>query len=656
MIIKKMTASFGVLNNAGLELSQGLNIINAPNESGKSTWGAFIKAMLYGIDTSAREKGGEKPDKVKYAPWSGAPMSGTMEIEYEGRDVTLSRRGRESAPLRDFSAVITGTADAVKIPAGAVGETLLGIPAEVFERSAYIKQGKVPVGASPQLEKRISAIVQTGDESSSYSEAEEKLRAAMRKRRHNKSGRLPEIENEGRLVREKLDAIGGERQRLEQLKVAKAQALERRDALTAQVAESRKEQRRDSLEQLTQSRNALRQLESEFEQKREIAAAAERRLSAGRFSAQQPEQCRRQVEETIKKYRELTEKAEKGGNFKVQLGIILALIIIAAALGVLAAGGMVGDGSALYYLPTVISAALAAVLGFRLSGAKKKQSSLNAQAAQLLEAFECRNTEELLSELSQHEIAYSEYQKARQELSNCGKQFDNARQEQTKQDEILLKDLDFAGGDGKSAVLTARLEEAELNLRRIREEAAACEGRQSALGGARELTERLHELQGEHEKLSLEYDALLLAADTLREAGEEIQARMTPRLSQLTAELFAKMTGDKYDAIALDKELKALARLSGDSVSREAAFLSVGAVDQLYLAVRLAICSLALPEDKPCPLVLDDVLVNFDDQRCTLALELLRSLAQQRQIILFTCHGREGDLMKKYSDVRIINA
>ena len=56
MIIKELDASFGKLKNKKLVLKDGLNVICAPNESGKSTWCAFIRAMLYGIDTSRRKK------------------------------------------------------------------------------------------------------------------------------------------------------------------------------------------------------------------------------------------------------------------------------------------------------------------------------------------------------------------------------------------------------------------------------------------------------------------------------------------------------------------------------------------------------------------------------------------------------------------------
>ena len=74
---------------------------------------------------------------------------------------------------------------------------------------------------------------------------------------------------------------------------------------------------------------------------------------------------------------------------------------------------------------------------------------------------------------------------------------------------------------------------------------------------------------------------------------------------------------------------------------RRALALSQGTADQLYLAVRLAVCDLVLPGEDPCPLVLDDALANFDDARMALALETLAELGKQRQILLFTCHSRE---------------
>ena len=55
------------------------------------------------------------------------------------------------------------------------------------------------------------------------------------------------------------------------------------------------------------------------------------------------------------------------------------------------------------------------------------------------------------------------------------------------------------------------------------------------------------------------------------------------------------------------------------------------------LAVRLAVCSLALPEDANCPLIIDDALVNYDAGRRKQTMALLEQIARRRQVILFTC-------------------
>ena len=94
MIIHTMRACFGRLQQEELVLQAGLNVIEAPNEGGKSTWSAFLRAMLYGINTKQRDKQGYIAEKNRYQPWSGAPMEGTMELTWQGRDITLRRSGR----------------------------------------------------------------------------------------------------------------------------------------------------------------------------------------------------------------------------------------------------------------------------------------------------------------------------------------------------------------------------------------------------------------------------------------------------------------------------------------------------------------------------------------------------------------------------------
>ena len=169
MIIRRMKGTFGTLAGEELKLGEGLNIIYAPNESGKSTWCAFLRAMLYGVDTAQRAKGGQLPDKTKYAPWSGAPMEGELELEHGGKRITLRRwTAAPNAPMREFSAVYTGTDIPVPgMTASDAGEQLTGVSADVFCRSAFIGQGGGALTGTPELEKRISAIVTSGQEESS---------------------------------------------------------------------------------------------------------------------------------------------------------------------------------------------------------------------------------------------------------------------------------------------------------------------------------------------------------------------------------------------------------------------------------------------------------------------------------------------------------
>ena len=71
--------------------------------------------------------------------------------------------------------------------------------------------------------------------------------------------------------------------------------------------------------------------------------------------------------------------------------------------------------------------------------------------------------------------------------------------------------------------------------------------------------------------------------------------------------------------------------------------LSGGTADQLYLAVRLALCRLLLGAE--APLIVDDALVMFDDTRMEKALQVLKEEAKTRQILLFSCQKREEEAL-----------
>ncbi|MFQ9915781.1 MAG: hypothetical protein ACLRWQ_04730 [Flavonifractor plautii] len=68
--------------------------------------------MLYGINTKERDRQGYLAEKNRYQPWSGAAMEGSVELLWQGRDITLAPGAQGQHPFGGFEAVYTGTGGA----------------------------------------------------------------------------------------------------------------------------------------------------------------------------------------------------------------------------------------------------------------------------------------------------------------------------------------------------------------------------------------------------------------------------------------------------------------------------------------------------------------------------------------------------------------
>ena len=208
MKFKKLTASFGRLENETITLHDGLNIVTAPNEAGKSTWAAFVLAMLYGVDTSERKTKTNLPLKEKYKPWSGAPMAGSMDVEWRGRAITLERGPLGRTPMGAFAARLTDSGqDVPELTAENCGRMLIGAERSVFERSALIRQAGLAVTPDQALEQRLSALVTTGEEGPAYSQIRDGLNKLKNSRKHKKTGLIPQAEAELAAIDDALAAI-----------------------------------------------------------------------------------------------------------------------------------------------------------------------------------------------------------------------------------------------------------------------------------------------------------------------------------------------------------------------------------------------------------------------------------------------------------------
>ena len=92
----------------------------------------------------------------------------------------------------------------------------------------------------------------------------------------------------------------------------------------------------------------------------------------------------------------------------------------------------------------------------------------------------------------------------------------------------------------------------------------------------------------------------------------------------------------------MGEDLSVHAGTDSEATLHSALWRSEGTIDQLYLALRLAVAEELTPD---APLVLDDALVRFDDQRLAKALAVLAEEADSKQVVLFTCQSREKDIL-----------
>lgn len=729
MDILHLTGTFGRLDHDELTLSPGLNLLYAPNESGKSTWGAFIRTMLYGLSTRER---GPLADKNRYAPWNGAPLQGRMDVSANGESYTLLRETRRAAsPMGEFTCTYTGTATPVpNITGQNAGETLLGVPREVFERSAFIGQNALTVEQDAELERRIAALITTGEEDTSYTESCDRLKKQLNRRRHNKTGLIPALERD-------IDQLHG--------------ALREVDALNAQAHQSRQElnaleRRAADLRRQTAQWQTLAQQErvTAYRQAEQAALAAQAQadaltsggdplpddatlsllegqaaalpselsaLTEKRRAAEDAGAAAQQAQERWQQHPlypaaepELRQRAaaivpEKAPSLFVPL-FTGSLVVAATVLAFLLRSR--GPLPFCLYLVTaglgVISTLLAVkfrrqAIVERQRFAARQRDALEEQIAEYLplcqqaadDAETARRAQALaddaedacrrrlrelltqlrvyapaITDLSGAQLSLSALRRRKTELADSQRRareaalYRDALRRQLTEQELSAPPVPDAPLPTQSYEQTAaELAQVQSLLTQERTRFDMLTGRIRSLDRSSDLESQLTQKQEQLQALQDEYDAIALTMDALTQANTVLQNRFSPALGARAAEIFSAITGGRYDKVLLSRDFSLSAEMAGDPVSRSVRLLSQGAADQLYLAVRLAICDMVLPSDKRVPLILDDALVTFDDDRLRAALDYLLAESHRRQILLFTCQKREADYLQGRENVTV---
>lgn len=141
------------------------------------------------------------------------------------------------------------------------------------------------------------------------------------------------------------------------------------------------------------------------------------------------------------------------------------------------------------------------------------------------------------------------------------------------------------------------------------------------------------------------FNSLQIATSAVEEAADEVRKNFNPQLDVKASDIFRKLTGGKYGKVHVQKDYEMIAE--SNSIDHMVKNLSSGTIDQAYLSLRLAISEL-ISNGRNVPIILDDALMQYDDNRANLALAFLKDYAKNdKQVILFTCHKNVVEMANK---------
>ncbi|MNO88152.1 hypothetical protein D3C76_795890 [compost metagenome] len=149
--------------------------------------------------------------------------------------------------------------------------------------------------------------------------------------------------------------------------------------------------------------------------------------------------------------------------------------------------------------------------------------------------------------------------------------------------------------------------------------------------------QKLEEQKATLKEMTVHYAVMSICAELISATRRIYEEEKQPEVLQLASTYFGRLTKGAYTRIVMKMGGKELLAEHSNLGLVDSAKLSRGTAEQMYLSMRLALAG-TMNSKVTLPLLLDDIFVNFDQERMMVALSLLQEIAATRQVILMTCH------------------
>ena len=599
---------FGKIKNKEINLDKNINIIYGKNEQGKTTILKFLEAMFYGA--SKNKNGKDIPDFEKYKPWSGEDYSGKLIYTLNNEEEFEVYREFNKKNPKIYNKNHEDISKNFNIDKNKGNEFFFeqtNVDENTFNSSVLSEQKEIILNPADRrnIIQKISNMVSTGEDNVSYKKTMDKLNKKY----------IEEVGTD-RTVDRPLNKIKEKQEKLNQ----KLKEIEYNENHQIEI-NYKKNNINNEIINLENKNNLLKEIKKIKEKNK----FAEEEINIKNNLINENKNKINKKENDIEKNKTENKKTNKKLLIIFLILFILNILIFLLKVNLNIKLIILGI-SVIYFL-------------IKLFLNIKNKNKLNNK-----EIIELKNEKNTINKI----ILDLE-----NDINNLNK---NIEKDYAEQKELIIKKykniidekliLEIFKKDLK--IIEEEIKNTEEKYNNLKFEKYTLEISEKNINKNIEekinLEEQLENIKNEEQEILKKGQAIELAKNILEKSYEKMKNNITPKFTENLLKNTQGVIGEKYNNIIFNEDEGIIVETeNGNYVNANC--LSVGTIDQLYLALRLAIADEVAKEK--LPIILDEVFAYYDEERLENILSYLNENFKENQIIIFTCSNREKEIMRK---------
>lgn len=607
---------FGKIENKEINLENKINIIYGKNESGKSTIFNFIVSMLYGC--SKLKKGKNISNFEKYKPWNTEEFSGKIKYELDNnKKYEIIRKFKSKNPIiyNENSEDISKQFNNDKTKGINYFYEQTGIDEDLFISTTAVAQEEIKLEKNNEnlIIQKITNIASTGEDNTSYKNAINKLN----KKQLNEIGTSRSNDRPINKIEKELNELKIKKNNLNNIITNKENFEIENNKIKTEI--------NNSENKIEIIKNIKEIIEKNKIEKEKINLISENILNYEK----EINNLKNEKENVNKKI--IKETNNKNNKLIIEIiSLILSIIIFIS--------GFVFKNNIIKIITLIPTVVFIATLCINIKNKKEIKRIKENNKTIKKEEININNKIEIIEKnIKDEKLKKDLLENEIKNIFNIEKEKIKNKYNSEKYIEELFLNNNIENIYEKEIKI---LNENKLQLHKLEIEKNNMEEK---LNNLILIDEKINYLDEQYKELMQKNESMEYAKNILEKAYIEMKQNITPKFIKNLSEIIKEISDNKYEEIKFNNEDGLIVeKENGEYVSVDK--LSVGTIDQLYLAFRLSIIK-EISEEK-IPIILDEAFAYYDEKRLE---NILKYLSEKidNQIIIFTCTKREKEILDR---------